>query len=135
MNKDGYWIRALTPPDTEEIKPGLFIQKKLGRYRQVHPAAWDGKIIKNNLFFGGDFLKSFIFFAILMLIVWGYQHDVREYQEFYENIRSNPMVFCNDVDKAMQITCSEQNELLGLCNNLLDGSNQFKLGKILSADK
>ncbi len=135
MSEDGFWVKALTPKDTEEVKPGLFIQKKLGRYRQVHPSAWDGKVIKKNLFFGGDFVRSFIFFAILMFIVWSYQHDVQAYQDFYLEVSGDPLAYCSDVQTAINVPCTEQNERLGLCTNFPDGSNQLDLGDILIAEQ
>ena len=89
--------KALTPKDTEEIKPGLFIQKTNRGYRQVSPAAWDGKINWKNFFFGQGFLKSFIFFIIIIFIAWSYFHDVKVYQEFYEEVISDPILFCLNV--------------------------------------
>ena len=130
MSGDNFWVKALTPKDTEEIKPGLYIQKKLGRYRQVHPAAWDGKISTKNLLFGGDFVKSFIFFAILMFIIWSYQHDVQAYQDFYLEVAGDPLSYCSDVSKVINTPCTEQNERLGLCTRLPDGSNRLSLGNI-----
>ncbi len=90
-------IKSLTPKDTEEIKPGLFIQQTTKGYRQINPAAWDGKINWKNLLLGGNFLKSFIWFAIIMFIAWSYFHDVDVYQSFYEEVISDPIAFCQDV--------------------------------------
>ncbi|KKL12538.1 hypothetical protein LCGC14_2534780 [marine sediment metagenome] len=36
-------IDSLTPKDTEEIRPGLFIQKREKGYRVLNPIAWNGK--------------------------------------------------------------------------------------------
>jgi len=92
------FIKALTPKDTEEVKPGLFIQRRGNSYSQISPAAWDGKIIWKNLLFGKDFLKSFIFFLIIVFLAWSYFHDIKVYQEFYEEVNSNPAEFCTKVD-------------------------------------
>ncbi|KKK96322.1 hypothetical protein LCGC14_2663930 [marine sediment metagenome] len=105
--------KSLTPKDTEEIKPGLFIQTKYGElldddghtvigkapmyYKQISPAAWDGKIIWKNLLFGQGFLKSFIFFLIILFIAWSYFHDIKVYQDFYEEVISDPVLFCTNV--------------------------------------
>jgi len=91
------FVKALTPKDTEEIKPGLFIQKQGNSYRQISPAAWDDKIIWKNLFFGQGFLRSFIFFLIIVFIAWSYFNDTKELREFYEEVSSNPVEFCKDV--------------------------------------
>ncbi|HEC39528.1 hypothetical protein LCGC14_0538180 [marine sediment metagenome] len=94
--------KALTPKNTEEIKPGLFIQARAKNpdtieYRQVSPAAWEGKIIWKNLLFGQGFLKSFLFFLIIIFLAWSYFHDVKVYQDFYEEVISNPVGFCTNV--------------------------------------
>lgn len=88
------WIERLTPKDTEEVKPGLFIKKTRFSYRQVHPAAWDGKINWKNLTVGPNFWKNFLWFAILVFIVLGYMNDVREYKGWYERYTKNPAEFC-----------------------------------------
>ncbi len=108
------FIKALTPKDTEEVKPGLFIQTTYGEllandghtvigkapmsYKHITPAAWNGKIIWKNLLFGKDFLKSFIFFLIIVFLAWSYFHDIQVYREFYEEVNSNPAEFCTKVD-------------------------------------
>ncbi|HEC37462.1 hypothetical protein LCGC14_0476680 [marine sediment metagenome] len=89
--------KVLTPRDTEEIKPGLFIQKTRKGYKQIHPAVWNDKVNYKNLLFGHGFLRSFIWFAILMFIAWSYFHDVETYQEFYEEVSSDPVAFCSNV--------------------------------------
>ena len=76
------FIDSLTPKDTEEVRPGLFIQKTSKGYRQIYPAAWNGKINYNNFFFGSGFLKSFIWFAILMIIIFGYYDSTKSCNEF-----------------------------------------------------
>lgn len=76
---------AITPSNTQEVKPGLFIQKRGNSYRQVHPAAWNGKINWRNLLWGSGFFKGLLWFAILMFIVWSYQNDVGAYKDFYDN--------------------------------------------------
>lgn len=110
--------KALTPKNTEEIKPGLFIQTKYGElldkdgqtvigkapmsYKQIHPAAWEGKIIWKNFLFGAGFLKGFIWLVILLFLVWAYNHDVGAYQEFYEKVSENPVAYCSNVSLINQ---------------------------------
>lgn len=115
--------KALTPKDTEEIKPGLYIQnlykkvpvldknkKKVEKdgkalyedvvkgYRQIHPAAWEGKINWKNFLLGQSPLKNFIWFAIILFLAWSYFHDIDSYQEFYVEVNSNPAEFCSNVN-------------------------------------
>ncbi len=90
-------IKVLTPKETEEIKPGLFIQRRGKGYKQISPAAWEGKIMWKNLLFGQGFLKSFIFFLIIIFIAWSYFHDVKVYQDFYEEVISDPVRFCTNI--------------------------------------
>jgi len=127
--KEGFWVNRLTPKDTEEIKPGLFIQKWKGKYRQVHPGAWDGKINTGNLLFGGNFWKSFIWFVIIIFLAWSFQHDTAQYKDFYENVRDDPIAFCAEVKTALDVTCSEQNERNGLCTRNI-GIVNFSFGDI-----
>ena len=82
------FIDSITPKDTEEIKPGLFIQKKLGKYRQISPAAWDGKINYKNFLLGANPIRNLFWFALLMFLAWSYFHDVAEYRDFYMEINS-----------------------------------------------
>ncbi len=96
------FIKALTPKNTEEIRPGLFIQMKPKNpdtieYKQISPAAWEGKIIWRNLLFGQGFFRSFIFFLIIIFLAWSYFHDVKVYRDFYEEVISDPILFCTNV--------------------------------------
>ena len=92
--EDNFLIRALTPKDTEEVKPGVFLKQRGDTYRQVYPAVWKGKINWRNLILGPNFTKGFITFIIFMFIVLSYSHDVAQYKEFYEDISNNPNKFC-----------------------------------------
>lgn len=96
------FVDRITPKDTEEVKPGLFIQKKHGSYHHIQPAAWDGKIIWKNFILGANPLRNFIFFTILMFIVYGYINDVDQYKQFYENVNGNPQGYCQSI-KELQV--------------------------------
>jgi len=89
--------KSLTPKDTEEIKPGLFIQRTNKGYRQIDPAAWNGKINWRNFLLGQNFLRNFIWFAIIIFLAWSYFHDVKAYRDFYTDVNSNPIGFCTNV--------------------------------------
>ncbi len=75
--------KALTPKDTEEIRPGLFVKKTNKGYRQVYPAVWNGKYSFKNIFLGRDFIKHFIWFTLIIFLAWSYFNDVDVYQEFH----------------------------------------------------
>ena len=106
------FVKALTPKETEEIKPGLFIQRTSKGYRQIEPAAWNGKINWKNLFGGKNFLRNFVWFAIIIFVAWSYFHDTKEFREFYIEVNSNPAEFCKNVQliniNEIQITNSLQ---------------------------
>ena len=76
------WTDKLTPKDTEEIKPGLFIQKTSYGYRKITPAAWDGKINWKVFLLGADPIKSFLVFAIILLISYGYYTSTKACDDF-----------------------------------------------------
>lgn len=88
------FIKAMTPKNTEEVKPGLFIQARPSRregiiYRQVHPAAWNGKLNWYNFLLGPNFFKNSVWIIIILFIAWSYSHDVEAYQNYYEELNSN----------------------------------------------
>lgn len=93
-------IEALTPKDTEELKPGLFIKSipknpdKI-EYRQIHPIAWDGKFrLKNSLAMKrGDILRI----IILLFVIWAYFNDTGGYRYYYETVNSDLDGFCRNV--------------------------------------
>ena len=118
-------IKALTPKNTEEIKPGLFIQRRGNTYRQIYPAAWDGKINWKNFILGKDFLKSFIFFIIIVFLAWSYFHDVKVYKDFYEEVISDPILFCTNISlintNEIQITSTLQSNYGESSQIILEG--------------
>jgi len=91
------FIDAITPKDTEEVKPGLFIQSCRGKYRQVHPAAWNGKINWKNFLIGVNPIRNLFIFILILFLVFAYTNDVREYKDFYEEVSSNPTGYCENV--------------------------------------
>lgn len=93
MAEESFFVKLLTPARTEEIKPGLFIQEKqLGGYRQIYPAAWNGKINYKNLIIGPNFWKSFFWFAIILFIAYAYQQDTKECFDLMEQWNNNELV-------------------------------------------
>lgn len=122
----------ITPKNTEEVKPGLFIQKKYGNYHHIQPAAWNGKIIWKNFLLGANPLRNFIFFMILMFIVFAYTNDVSQYKQFYENVAGNPHGYCQALRES-QVTpeCTPDLEAKGLCRRINpDGGLKLDFGEI-----
>lgn len=93
---------SLIPKNTEEIKPGFFIQKYGDGYRQIDPMVWDNKVRWKSMILGKDWLKHFIFFIILMFIVYGYVHDNKVYIEQNKMIKENPIIFCQGAISAYE---------------------------------
>lgn len=98
------WAKELEPKNTEEVKPGLFIQKRYGKkgkvkYRRVYPAAWKGEINWKNLIMGGttDFWKNTILFLIIIFLVFSYWHDTNELREFHDKVNQNKLQWCAGV--------------------------------------
>jgi hypothetical protein len=104
-------ISFLTPKNTEEVKPNLFIQQTRGesimsrldkivkghqlhiipdKYRQITPVAWDNKIINHTaLWFGANPIKSTLVFLLILFIAWSYVHDINARDEFHEQVIYN----------------------------------------------
>lgn len=96
--KEESWIiRTLTPKNTEEVKPGLFIQKVNNGYRMIAPAAWNGQINWRNFILGLNWKSSLVFFLIIMFMVWSYQHDNAVFIAQDKLIKEDPLGFCKNI--------------------------------------
>jgi len=96
-------IDSLTPKNTEEIKPGLFIQKIPKGYRQIYPAAWNGKMNWKNFLWGSGFLKSFIWFVIILIVVYGYYDSTTNCSDFQADpckYLPNITNYCLDIQES-----------------------------------
>lgn len=104
MKIKDFLIKVLTPKDTEEIKPSFFLQTKYKKitdedwkviarepikYRQVLPLVWEGKFLWKEQLRTVINFKVLIWLIILLFIVWSYNHDVKEYKIFYEEVMNN----------------------------------------------
>jgi hypothetical protein len=110
------FISSLEPKNTEEVKPGLFVQSftknpSSVKYRVVHPAVWNGKVNWKNFILGSSPLKHFLIFLLLMFLVWSYQHDVSSYKDFYEKIISECTCQCSGASDY----CTEEMRQNGEC--------------------
>ena len=108
------WIDNITPKNTEEVRPGLFVQSRPKNpdsisYRVVYPAAWNGKVNWKNFILGHNFFKNLFIFLLILFIAYSYQHDVSMYKEFYEEHVNNPL--CNNIIDI----CTEEMKDNGLC--------------------
>lgn len=95
----GWLAKRLAPDNTEELRPGFFVQKKVTdkgeTFKQVYPVAWNDRINWKNLIFGPKILDSTTFwFLLLMLLCFFYWHDVHEYKAYYEYTRANLTEIC-----------------------------------------
>ncbi len=82
----GFWERGLTPKDTEEIRPGLFIKRLKGnRYKQVEPLVWNGKWRLRNQFGW----RNLLFIVLVFLIATSYYIDTKACRNFQEEICYN----------------------------------------------
>lgn len=90
----------LTPDNTEELKPGLFIQKRKNGYRQIQPMAWQGKIRWGEQMKTIFCFRTIFFVALVLFIYFGYLHDYRTLKDFYEDVMSNPIGFCANVTQG-----------------------------------
>jgi hypothetical protein len=89
------WKKALTPKDTEEVKPGLYIQRWKGSYRQVHPAVWKGEVNWKNLLLGSDAFKALVFFIIIIFLAYGYHSSTKACEDF----QSDPCKYLPQIQK------------------------------------
>lgn len=80
------WSKVLTPKNTEEVRPGLFIQKRNNNYRQIHPAAWNGKVDWKGQMKSVFSFRTVFTMGLILFIYFGYLHDYRELQNFYEEV-------------------------------------------------
>lgn len=112
MNKKlRVWLlNHLTPKNTEEVKPGLFIQKykgdnlmlklekaadghpeeiKYDKYRVVVPGAWKGVFYPKNLLLGKAPLRGLAIFAFILFLAWAYWHDTSTLVEINRQLAGN----------------------------------------------
>ena len=82
-------VDILTPVNTEEVKPGLFIQTlstaRGKSYRKITPCCWNGKIDWKTTLLGDKPLKYLFIFLTLMLLSYGYWQGTSSCAEFQED--------------------------------------------------
>jgi len=107
------WIDSITPSNTEEVKPNLFIKKTRLGYRQVFPSAWDGKVNWRNFILGGHPARNLMWFLIIVFLAWSYAVDTKNLREFY----NERFLFCEEVQKIKDdpALCTDFQRKQGLC--------------------
>ncbi len=78
-------IDSLTPKNTEEIKPGLFIQKTPRGYRQINPMAWNGEFRTKEQLRTIINFKSIFTIALILFIAYHYSVNTTTCEEFQKN--------------------------------------------------
>ena len=88
---------SLTPKDTEEIKPNLFIQRRGNEYKQVYPVAWKGEMRWKEQLKTIFSFRTLMTLVIILFIAWAYTNDVEEYKNFYVEVKNNPIAYCENI--------------------------------------
>ncbi len=91
------FVDEVTPKDTEEVKPGLFIQKWKGKYRQIEPMAWNGKMRWEQQIRSILSLRTFFTIGVILFLWWAYVNDDNQYRDFYFEVIENPVQYCEQV--------------------------------------
>ncbi len=94
-------IKSLTPENTEEIRPGFFLQRLITKngviHRQVKPLAWNGQwMIKEQLKTVLNMRTAFTI-ALILFIAWSYFDQTeycRELQKDPCNLLNNITEYC-----------------------------------------
>ena len=93
------FVDSLTPKDTEEIKPGLFVQNRKGNYRVVNPIAWKGQWRLDKQFGW----KNLITIVIVIFVAYTYINETT----FCRQLQANP---CEMLPEIINY-CSSENQL------------------------
>ena len=105
-------IKFLTPKNTEEVRPGFFIQKKKKGYKRIYPACWNGKIIWRNFILGGNFWKYLGITLFILYLSWAYKTDVKMYQDFYIMVKQNLSYICSNMESYQENTLLNITEII-----------------------
>ncbi len=79
-------IDRLTPKDTEEIKPGFFIQKRKGSWRRVEPMAWKGEWRTKEQLKSVFNFRTLFTIAIIIFLAWSYFNET----EYCRELKKDP---------------------------------------------
>lgn len=117
-------VERLMPKDTEELKPGLFIQKTRKGYRQIEPLAWNGKMRWKPQIASVFSIRTFVTIAVVLFLAWAYVNDVGSLIVFYNAVHEDPIGYCNDVlESYRQKPCTSERQRQGICSLNTTGIN------------
>ncbi len=88
---------SLTPKNTEEIRPNLFVQKKGDTYRQIWPMAWGGKVRWKQQLKTIITLRTIFTLAVVLFLAYSYTHDIQELKDFHSEVMDNPDAWCSEL--------------------------------------
>lgn len=72
----------LTPKDTEEVRPGIFLQRReSGEYRIVKPIVWKGEWKLKQQFS----LRNLFMIILVLFIAWSYFEETEYCRQLQEN--------------------------------------------------
>ncbi len=108
------WKKVLTPENTEEIKPGLFIQqRKKGDYNVINPICWNGNYRWNKQFSW----KNLITILIIAFLAWAYLTETqysRQLQEDPCELLPNITNYCWERNKILGDNYAEENYTIAI---------------------
>ena len=99
-------IDSLTPKNTEEIKPGLFIQQNRNGYRNINPIAWNGELRLRKQFG----LRNLFVIALIIFIAFSYYNDTKTCRDFQANpcdYISNYTTYCMGINENYNMLYGE----------------------------
>lgn len=104
-------VKILTPKNTDEVKPKLYVQTynnpdsliarldktvrghqkeiRYPKYRQIYPAAWNNRVNWKITILGAKPIKSFFVFLLILFLAWSYWHDVSTSRNFQVQLITN----------------------------------------------
>lgn len=95
------WLKnILTPKNTEEIRPGIFLQKR-GEgdsiyYKVINPIVYNGKYRLRHQFSW----RNLIWIAIIVYLAWSYSKDIGTCKAITEQVKNNPQAFCKIITNS-----------------------------------
>lgn len=101
------WKKTLTPTDTEEVRPGLFIQEKKNEkgpssYKVINPICWKGKYRWGKQFSW----KNLIWIVLIAFLAWTYQAET----EYSRQLQEDPCVLLQNITNycsSFQLTAGD----------------------------
>lgn len=114
------WKKRLTPINTEEVRPGLFVQSKPKNpdnieYTVINPICWNGKYRWNKQFSW----KNLITIIIILFLAWSYFTETQYSRQLQENpceLLPNITAYCFNKQELIGDNYAEENYTLIISN-------------------